>query len=452
MRVIFFKVVALIFLCLLSVQNISAEENEKSNLTDEVDSSVIGTEQIDQSSRQVEESKQNVSTQNVAPDSIAGQLKKSDDVRRNILFKYGYVEKLLRPWVFLTDRLERDTGLDVGTTYSVLYQYSSKTITAQNENDAASGVLEFFGHWNVFHSKDKKHPGYLGFKIKWAHTLFTDIPPTDLDGQIGSLWQTTSTFNKQSISLDQIWWHQSLFDKKIEFQIGKVDQSDFVDFYMYSSARRFFLNEAFSRNPTIPFPETGLLGFIKLKPTNVFYLLFSLGDLNADGDQINIKSFFKDRDYFKTIEINFSPLSEKLGYVGNYHIVFWHSDEIEDQNKPSSKGFNINLSRTFYKKYGAFIRYGFSDGEFTEVKQLLSLGIGISDLFKFSGDFFGVAFALGEPVDDSLRTQYVFETQYRIQISPIVQLTPDIQLIFNPTNNPDENFLAVLGIRFVISL
>jgi len=439
-----FSFVLLYFFFPLSLFGQEIEENPEIH---EADSTVIDSGIRDRSSDEIDESEQNVS-----PDSIAGQLEESGNIRRNILFRYGYVDKLLKPWVYLTERLNRDLGLNLGTSYSILYQYSTKTISAQNDNDAASGVLEFFGHWNILHSADRKNPGYLGFKIKWAQTLFTDIPPTDLDGQIGSLWQTTTTFNKQSISIDQIWWNQTLWDKKIEFQIGKVDQSDFVDFFMYSSARRFFLNEAFSQNPTIPFPETGLLGFIKLRPNNIFYVLFSLGDLNADGDKINIKSFFKDRDYFETIELNFSPLAKKLGYDGNYHIVFWHSDKIEDENKPSSKGFNINLSKTFYENYGAFIRYGFSDGEFTEVKQLLSFGVGISDPFTYSGDFFGVAFAWGEPVADSLDSQFVLETQYRIQISPIAQLTPDVQFIFNPSNNPDEDFLTILGIRLVISL
>ena len=99
--------------------------------------------------------------------------------------------------------------------------------------------------------------------------------------RLGSLWQTTSTFNRQSISLDQIWWQQSFYDEKIVFRIGKVDLSDFVDFYMYSSAKRYFLNEAFSQNPTIPFPETGLLGYVKVIPNDIFYVLFSLGDLKT---------------------------------------------------------------------------------------------------------------------------------------------------------------------------
>ena len=355
--------------------------------------------------------------------------------------------------MFLTGRLKKNFGLEIGASYSALYQYSTKSITPQNENDAASGVLDFFGKWNIFHSNEGKNPGYLGFKIKWSHKIFSDIPPTNLDTQIGSLWQTTTTFNNQPISLDQIWWQQSLFDDKVTYRIGKVDQSDFVDFYMYSSAKRFFLNEAFSQNPTIPFPDPGFMGFIKVQPNDIFYVLASLGNLRTDAGDFNVKSFFKERDYFTTLELNFGPLAKKLGYDGNYHIVLWHSDAIKEQNKPSSQGFNINISRLFDNKYGAFIRYGYSsDGNFTDVKQLLSLGFGIAGPFDTQGDFFGAAFAIGEPVEDSLRTQYLFETLYRIQITPIIQFTPDIQLIFNPSNNPREDFLAVLGARFIISL
>ena len=392
------------------------------------------------------------SKQRESPTSISGELQQSGNTRRNIMFQYGVLERFLKPWVFLTDRLKKDLGLEIGTSYSALYQYSTKTITQQNENDAASGVLEFFGKWNVFHSNEGKNPGYLGFKIKWSHKIFSDIPPTELDNEIGSLWQTTSTFNKQPFSLDQIWWQQSLFNEKVTFRIGKVDQSDFVDFYMYSSAKRFFLNEAFSKNPTIPFPDPGFMGFIKVYPSDIFYILFSLGNLNSDAGEFNIKSFFKERDYFTTFELNLAPLAKKIGYDGNYHIVLWHSDRIEEEDIPSSRGFNINLSKSFDDKWGAFIRYGFSDGKFTDVKQLLSLGFGVVGPLTNPSDFFGLAFAMGEPVDNSLRTQYVFETLYRFQITPIIQFTPDVQFIVHPTDNPDKNFLAVFGARFIISL
>lgn len=448
MSVDFNKILLLLILaCFLSPLILFAQEAENLNRINESDSTVIDSKFMETSSEIIQKSAEAES-----PNSITGELNQSSITQRNIVLKYGYIERLLKPWVSFTEKLKEKTGLDIGTSYSLLYQHSSKAISAQNENDAASGVLEFFGHWNLFNSEERKHPGFLGFKIKWAHTVFSDIPPTQLNDQIGSLWQTTSTFNRQSISLDQIWWQQSFYDEKIVFRIGKVDLSDFVDFYMYSSAKRYFLNEAFSQNPTIPFPETGLLGYVKVIPNDIFYVLFSLGDLNATGDNLDFKSFFTKRDYFETVEFNLSPLAQKLGYGGNYHITFWHSDEIKNKDIPSSKGFNINLSKQFKDKYGAFIRYGYSDGKFTEVQQLLSLGFGISGPLNNAGDFFGVAFAWGDPVKDSLRSQYVVETLYRIQITPIAQLTPDIQIIVNPTNNPNEDILAVFGIRLIISL
>ena len=459
MRVNFIKIViTLIFLYSFSfvVQAQDADQPESpSSISGELQESAETRENIlDDSSKDAKPSKQaDRSSQPESPNSISGELQESSDIRRNILFRYGYIERLLKPWVFLTGRLKKDLGLEIGTSYSALYQYSTKSITPQNENDAASGVLEFFGKWNIFHSNEGKNPGYLGFKIKWSHKIFSDIPPTNLDREIGSLWQTTTTFNNQPISLDQIWWQQSLFNNKVTYRIGKVDQSDFVDFYMYSSAKRFFLNEAFSQNPTIPFPDPGFMGFIKVQPNDIFYVLFSLGNLRTDAGDFDIKSFFKDRDYFTTLELNFAPLAKKLGYDGNYHITLWHSDEIKEQNKPSSQGFSINISRLIDNKYGVFLRYGYSaDGNFTDVKQLLSLGFGIAGPFDTQGDFFGAAFAVGQPVEGSLRTQYLFETLYRIQITPIIQFTPDVQLIFNPSNNPREDFLAVLGARFIISL
>ena len=41
----------------------------------------------------------------------------------------------------------------------------------------------------------------------------------------------------------------------------------------------------------------------------------------------------------------------------------------------------------------------------------------------------------------------MFEAFYRVQLTPATQLTPDLQIIFNPVDNPEENAIAVGGIR-----
>ena len=43
--------------------------------------------------------------------------------------------------------------------------------------------------------------------------------------------------------------------------------------------------------------------------------------------------------------------------------------------------------------------------------------------------------------------QYIGELFYRLQLAQNLQLTPSIQLVVNPANNPDENLIGVLGLR-----
>ena len=87
------------------------------------------------------------------------------------------------------------------------------------------------------------------------------------------------------------------------------------------------------------------------------------------------------------------------------------------------------------------------------MKQLLSGGIGVYDPLQLGIDanLFGLAFAWGEPEVNSLRSQYVIESFLRLQVFPSIQITPDIQLIIHPSEAPDENILAVFGMRFRIA-
>jgi porin len=47
----------------------------------------------------------------------------------------------------------------------------------------------------------------------------------------------------------------------------------------------------------------------------------------------------------------------------------------------------------------------------------------------------------------TLRDQYVLESFYRIQLTSEIQLTPDIQFIFNPSLNQTEDLIVVVGGR-----
>ena len=64
----------------------------------------------------------------------------------------------------------------------------------------------------------------------------------------------------------------------------------------------------------------------------------------------------------------------------------------------------------------------------------------------------GVAVAWGEPSDRDLRDQFMVEGFYRLQLTPAIQLTPDVQFIINPSNAPSEDHVWVVGVRLRISI
>ena len=94
-----------------------------------------------------------------------------------------------------------------------------------------------------------------------------------------------------------------------------------------------------------------------------------------------------------------------------------------------------------------FCRYSFADGEATDLRQLAFGGLGLEKPFRRKDDLIGLGFAWGQPRKRSLPDQYVLEAFYCVQVFPYVQVTPDLQVIFNPSQNPDKSTIMVLGLR-----
>ena len=82
---------------------------------------------------------------------------------------------------------------------------------------------------------------------------------------------------------------------------------------------------------------------------------------------------------------------------------------------------------------------------------MFSIGFDLTDLPVLRNDVFALGFATGEPSQNNLRTQYVLESFYRIRLYSILQVTPDIQFIINPSNNPEHDLIVVYRIRFRVA-
>jgi porin len=122
-------------------------------------------------------------------------------------------------------------------------------------------------------------------------------------------------------------------------------------------------------------------------------------------------------------------------------------DNRNEPDQPSGKGFSLRFEQEIGEGVLPFITYSRASGGATDVRQLVTAGLGLSGIFGNRDDITGVAVAWGQPEDRSLRNQYVAELFYRVQLTEHIQVTPDLQLIAEPSRNRDNDTIGVLGLR-----
>jgi len=348
---------------------------------------------------------------------------------------------LLHAWNTLATRVNDKLGLNLSLAYTSLYQYATDT---KGTNDAASGDLDIIGTWN-FWNREGNHPGSIGFHTEYRHR-YTSITPADLSIKTGSLWRTIRGFNKAEFSLVEIWWEQQILKDIIGFRIGKLNMKDYFNNYKFKSSNNYFFNRAFSDSPAIAFPGNGgglVLGY---QPSNKAYIIAGIADADGEKTSLDNTFVFTASKYFYAVELGVKPKFNTFG-EGTYSLALWHREDRDEDDLPSDEGFALSLQQELTDKVIPFVRYSLSDGDSTEIQQLLSTGVGFIDTFGREGDAAGIGLAWGAPSDKSLRDQYTMESFYRFQAGKNFQITPGFQLIVNPSNDPDSDVKAVFQIR-----
>lgn len=357
----------------------------------------------------------------------------------------------LRAYDSFKERLRKDYGLSFGVDYNLLYQHVSQST---GENDAAGGVLRFYGTW-LLTGRDSGDSGSLVFKVENRHRAGTDVAPKELASEVGYASLTAITFSNAKSLLTNLYWHQSFADNRIGFVAGLVDVTDYVDVYGLVSPWTDFSNLAFSTDPSVPAPDQGLGGAVRWSMGAHYYGLAGIGDANGDpGDPLNgFDTFFNEREYFTHLE---------LGWIGswedriadNVHLTAWHVDRRTVAQVPDGRGMAFSYSRMIGERWLPFLRLGYGDGGGAPLERSASAGFGY--FTDKRSDALGLGVNWGRPNREvygpGLGDQTTVELYYRLQMLPHVAVTPDLQLLINPALNPTHDRIWVLGLRARLSL
>lgn len=418
------RAAAVALVALLLSQSTAAETHSKS---------VPSMEEVE--SREVE------SLVTETPDDVANQLEESRIVV-NSLFGPGPLDPLHKMWNSGANWLEYYTNLWVGMNYTFVYQYGTEAL---DESHAAGGDFDLFGSWRLF-DFDGRWPGRLVFATEARHRA-ASIAPAELGGQVGSLWPTTVSFNVQDYSLVEFYWEQGSFEDRARLRFGKMDPGLFLDGGRYVSSNTAFLNAAFSDTPTLAFPAVGFGLATVLYPFEETYVAGTVQNANGDRSGTGLDSL-GELELFYAIELGAVPGIGKPG-EGHYHVTLWHSDGREKAEQPAAYGVALTLEKEFgpASNIVPFLRCSWSSAPATPVAQLVAIGVGFEEVFGQNQDLIGLGLSWGRPHDRSLPDQYVAEAFYRLFLTEHTSLTPDVQLIVNPSLAPDRRNVWVFGLR-----
>lgn len=381
------------------------------------------------------------------PSSVAGTIKTDNVTRAAMPTRVLPIEKYFN----FKQRIEDDYGLRFGFDYNALYQATTKS---PGKDNVAGGVFRAYGHWTLV-NRGQNTAGMIVYKVENRHHLGTDIAPKDLGFESGYAGLTAVPYSDIGWALTNFYWNQHLLNNRVGFVAGVVDTTDYVDVYGLVNPWTDFSNLAFGTNPTIPAPDQGLGAAVCFMATDNYYILGGIADANGDPtDSGNaFDSFFNDAEFFTHIEVGWISSWAKR-FNDNIHLTFWHADEREQAQVSDGWGAAFSFSRLFDETWEPFCRAGYADEGGALWERSVSVGLGYHTL-KGSA-VLGVGLNWSRPSEDTLGAdlddQYTAEIYFRWQILKILTITPDVQVLFDPALNPDENVIAVFGIRARINL
>ena len=71
------------------------------------------------------------------------------------------------------------------------------------------------------------------------------------------LWGTVDGFNDSGFQIPDFYLNQRLLDDTLSLRYGQFSTKSIIDKHALRGAKRYFLNQAFSNNPTVNLPSYG---------------------------------------------------------------------------------------------------------------------------------------------------------------------------------------------------
>ena len=350
-------------------------------------------------------------------------------------------KKKLADWGFLID-------LDV----AFYEQYASQVMkSVSSSHNGGTFAWQLVGDFQI--KKWQFGETYIELTTFGTVGLDYDTSNQSLSERVGSISIVNSNVYPNGIVLDELYIKHVSPEGRFALLIGRVDMLQHFDTNSVANdGYRQFFTLALENNLVLPAPLYGGFGGIGVwNITDDIYLMAGIGDSTAN-EQAQPWNDIGDQSWWIITELGITGKIPGLG-KGNLRITPWYNTVLSE----SGFGFGINFDQQLFVPWiTAFFRFGFGDKDVTPVRLNVSGGVSIENPFGGKHHALGLGFSWAKPSrvfgenPTAVRSETLFEFFYRWRFTRSMFLSPDLQVILNPAENPGAEVSLVGGLRLMV--
>jgi len=354
-------------------------------------------------------------------------------------------------------------GIKFGVNFQMLYQHASATVPGATFDTALGGWLAIETIWTPL-DREGPHEGSLVIRLGWRNSIGDNAVPAQFGApQLGSIWSNyefTTWGNK--LVFEDLFWEQWL-GRRFRLRLGNQIPTGIMNFSRFKDARVSFTSSPFAFHETIPYPTFGLGVSFRWLPIegSELYVNGTLNDMNGDPNDLGLDwSTFSLGQYFYGTEIGYF-WRRPNGEFDHLHLDLFYASTRSTRSPnttPNKAGGGFRIYGE--KQIGRFVGFGgytYNTAEgggisATLAQQIATAGLAYLNPLKIRGEA-ALGLMWSQPFNNIIpglgqRNQSGFETYWRLQLTPIMTVTPGLQVVIDPSFNPTQNVVVIPSIKF----
>ncbi len=399
------------------------------------------------------------------------------------------LEPVLRPWRTVDQAAVDRLGLYSSIYYTLLYQHVVDPVPDTPRN-LGTGRLDVNLVWNLWDedSRDGRAAGpgghgLVGFLVRQGNQIGVSQGQSTA-ASVGSIEGLNSLYfgpEGSPATLNLLYFQQGWDDDRFVVSAGKIHPNQYIalNFWADDESRQF-LAGPFDGIQTVGSSLGGYqLGVaVQSVPTDDLFLNAIVTD--ALGRPDSMFGTIGEGYVWSAVELGWAlPVDEERLGGPCLASVIWSGQNLDAlASQPERRWSNAiagQLQLHLTSQLGFWVQGGWCEPNMSTTTAQVSTGLGVQQPFGRRGDLCGIAYNWSRPTSAAgttgaaassgdtlvglgfdrtnplagpvLESQSMIEAFYRIQITGSMQLTPDIQVVFDPGMRSDSKTSVVLGLR-----